>query len=473
MSWKLLRLTVLLWGIMLSALTLTLLQTRDEGSKLHAMLINSNMRDYDQALYLMTPHGTVLSRLTTFPGGENVIRTTLDGKHVIFRSNVNFNYYSLNIANHRVRELADSISQLLTISFDSRWVYFQRGHSTVSGPFTYDIFRVAIHSGQAQPIMSSEFRYQFVDQSPDGQWLYFFNYGNGEFIRVHTKSNEASIIQDEGIGGFGGIFGWSADGKWMFVEYTMLGTRTLYRMQADGSELGQVLRSGIGRTYDVFNSPNGDSILAQVNDESANPPIPGLYRIGNDESDMTLLGEDVGTWIGWDSDPDWALFLIYTANGTHTLQRLNIHSGERQSLLQNAGASYWWSPNDQFLVFFRSFGISEPNYLVVNRQYQPIQVIPYEQDSRSVTWSPNGEWMYFEMATIQSSELFRINALSGERQSIHKPALHNNHNLIFNGWIRINAASWLGGWWFIFIVGLGIATCGSSMLRQQVRKRYE
>ena len=238
----------------LSALFITI--RRGDGP-IQAIVVNSNIRDYDQALYLMTPRGQILRRLTTIPGGEYVIDQSADGKWLLVKSNVNNHTYSINVVNGMVRELADSAASLLTISPDSRWVYFRRIGYAVTGSPLPIVFRIALNGSDRQvvtPTSGNITFFNYVGLSPDGAWLYL---STQDLIRVHTDSHDVKVFPSAGLGTVSEI-NWSDDGKWMYILYYQNGENTLGRMAANGVGSQQTILNHIGLINQLFLSPGGE-----------------------------------------------------------------------------------------------------------------------------------------------------------------------------------------------------------------------
>lgn len=438
MNLKFLRFTLMLFGLLLASLTIAIITTRNDDELLHAMVINSNIRDYDQALYLMSPDGVILRRLTDIPGNEYVLDQSPDGKWLIIKSVVNSNTYSVNISSGAIREIADSISYLLAISPDSRWAYFQRSEYSTSGNYALVIFRVPLNGGHQQQIVTTGNNLQYfnyIGLSPDGEWLYV---SNEHLIRINTRTRATQTLRNDDLGAFSQMMGWSSDGAWIVTLYQRRTFDRLYRMRPDGQDRQELLPITIGRIYQVVFSPQNDRLFILVNNNGINR----LYSIFLDGSNLQLIGQDIATFVGWSTDPDWGLFIDTSTTGNNNLIRLNILTGDRHIVLSNATTSFWWSPDRQHIAYFRNSSSPAPHYYLTDINKRTRRDILFEDGTRFESWSPDSQWLYFDKSSSTASQLFRINISNGQRQTIHTPALHNNYQPIFSAWIPINAATW-------------------------------
>lgn len=469
MNSRILRWIFVLFGLFVLGIVSVLSVARKNDDPLYAMIINSNIRDYDQAYYLMAPDGTILRRLTTIPGSEFITDRTGDDQWLIVRSNVNARTYSVHVATSTTREIGDNHAQFLTISPDSRWVYFQQS-LVPANVFSNEIYRISPDGKQKEDIVKVRdgFSYfSYVGLSPDGEWLYIAD--ENFLYRIHTQTREKQTIQTSNLGSFLGRLGWSPDGEWMYAQYHLNDQYAYYQMRPDGSGQQPLLPRSTDQISQTFFSPDHQWLFIVV---YSNNGRLHLYQMRLDGSEFQLIDDDAGTFYGWSTDPEWVFFIGRYGDNPNALYKFNITDGTQRLIWKDANTSFWWSPDRQHLAFYRNTSSATPPYYLINDEGQDFRPVPHELGMILRAWSPDSEWMYFEKFEANSSELFRIRVSDGRRERVHQPAFHNNYQPIFTAWTTINAASWHGEWWLAIIVGF-VGVVGLSSRFRRKKDRHE
>ena len=163
------RLFCVLFGIFSLSIALSIGIAGRGKTPPYALIVNTNFRDYDQAIYLIAPDGTPLRRLTRIPGSEQIMAHSQDGQWLIVRSVVNQNYYSIHIPTSRIRFIADGSYRFTSIQPDNS-VYMHRysQHPDQSG-----LYRIDLKTGDRQLIAPSRSIIYEAHISPDHEWIYF------------------------------------------------------------------------------------------------------------------------------------------------------------------------------------------------------------------------------------------------------------------------------------------------------------
>lgn len=453
MNRQILMWTFIILGFFTLISTLMLAAIRDDNEPLYAMIINSNIRDYDQALYLATRDGHALRRLMYIPGNETVVAQSPDSNWIIIESQVNRKFYSINLGTFRSYKLADYLSELLAFSEDSQWLYFQRYailHSDWRG-----IIRVSIDD----TIQGDSFEdLTFGGLSPDQSWLYSttgqrIHLNSGEIqptgydqgcswrqVTIYTGSVQLEANAE--LHRFMGLINWTTGGDgWAYMVMDVLRNNTFHHLRlCDNSRNHWPLSSfADGQVTTVILSPHDNQLylITQSNGSST------FFQIHPDGTIIKRIAEDVGNFIGWSDDPDWVIFLDRPFDAPAYLYRLHIHTGERHYILENVNQDFVLSPNNHQLLYNINSSAPTPRYYLIDADGQNRRKVPTEEGMRFVAWSPDDEWLYFEKFGVNSSELFRIHADTLKRETVHQPDFHNNRQPIFQTWITLPKQEWI------------------------------
>lgn len=158
-------------------------------------------------------------------------------------------------------------------------------------------------------------------------------------------------------------------------------------------------------TYQYFDN-TGNAFLAQL-------PVEGGAAIFKSELRFNRSMEDMSP------DGQWSAYTIQQSHGGLTLYRQHVDSSNAEpvSYLNCAGwiDSMAWSPNGEWLAFWhRCFG---QGHMLSNKLYRlhrdsDLPVLVYEaapnRNLHLLDWSPDGEWLTFNMWNTRYSDVFRI-----------------------------------------------------------------
>lgn len=457
-----LRLSSVLFGVFVFVIAISFSIVRQGKTPPYAIIINSNIRDYDQALYLVSDTGDSPHRFTAMLGSENTgFVESLHGQWLLINSNVSPNLFRVNVISGKTYKLSQDYPAFswLQMSFDGQWVYLYR-FRVPSAPSPSSIVRVSMNDGVQQMLAQGE-QLSFKGLSPDETWLYYFDI---HFMRLNLNTGIVQAVGDEESSDRAFVLGWSADHEWMYVNYNL---SRLVVMRPDGSDQRQVSVADNAIVTSIFNSPHDNASYLFVR---KNVLFDYFYQLSPDGGDVQLLAEDVGNFVGWTSDPNWVLFQETAVGGTGELYRLHLGTGERQTVSSNATPKMTLSPlGDMILLEFSS---EIGWYRLFETLGDHWWDIPQEPDATFRAWSPDGEWLYFEKFSDDSSELFRVNTYSRERQTVHRPALHNNYVSIFQSWYALPNKTW-NHWHMFSLAAVMMATgviCG--YIRQRFRPLF-
>lgn len=449
MIYFILRLSSILLGVSTLFIVLSLGIAYQNKSPRYDIIINSNIRYYDQALYLISDDGDSLHRLTDIPGSERVIATSNDGQWLRIRSAVNLNYYAIHITTRHTRFIADNFYSFISI-LPNDSILMARN---VTDSSRYELVRIDLSTRKEFHFWEVPSYPRYAQLSPDHHWLYFED-TSGNLPRIARIKTDGSSFECISMFANSELLAWSPDGEWL-----------LYKVRIPDGDEYDIYRTHIdtGTTEVVFTSVFNLTIQPSSLDghwmlvTTYNPYV--VYRLNADGSQPHPIISNQGTRpIGWSPDSQWIILanIIFMENQYQfSADRLHVETEVVQSLVDPVLGiqSHQMSPDNESLLF----SYPQNNNVIYNivqhdgTNLRPMTGMP--RDSRDIRWSPDGEWLYFDKFGLNSSELIRINVYSGERQVVHTPALHNNNIDIFQSWYTLPKKA-LTLWHTISIAGL-------------------
>lgn len=235
----------------------------------------------------------------------------------------------------------------------------------------HDVFQMRLDGRLRQRFLDLDFDYKVFGWTGDKKWvlitsgeihpiqqLYRIRPGSRQPIPVLTDLDSQDHVW------------WSPDHKWLFFRRDELGQQ-LYRMRPDGSQV-QAVESGVVSFETFYFSPDQKWLLFEV---EADDLKTTYYRVRTAVSDLNAEFVTETPFNGqlrtWTPDARWMLVEapVYSYENPDNIQlyRINIETGETQLLASH-------------------FDDAE----------QP--------GIRIETWSPDGEWLYYNT----NNELYRI-----------------------------------------------------------------
>lgn len=171
-------------------------------------------------------------------------------------------------------------------------------------------------------------RVMWPSWSPDGSFLIATRYdSSGQYIvRIALNRREVRVVPAAGEHPYGGTY--SADGAWLYYVSSGTGEGTrLWRQRADGDgdDARQVSRSSINS----FRLISDQWLVYTKHGQD------GLFRAPLDESgNETPLVADfpASFWVDWTARGDWIYFRRLGPDGSSSLARLSVESGEIETV---------------------------------------------------------------------------------------------------------------------------------------------
>ena len=227
-------------------------------------------------------------------------------------------------------------------------------------------------------------------------WIIFETYGvdgwriyrmhlDGSDIQPITPQNEREIIVQ--------FQSWTPDDLWMVFKSGEPGSRALFRVRPDGTNLEQLTKEYQNIQFESW-SPDGEWMIFYANEGG----VWDLYRMRADGTDIWNLTDDVNenAFVSWSPDGEW--MILQTAIDTHwRMFRLRLGDFEMQRLAEQMSANFLaWSPNGEWLYF--ASPDSETDYYEHLYRMRPNgsdiqQLTDVSLFYDFVSWTPDSTWM--------------------------------------------------------------------------------
>lgn len=184
-----------------------------------------------------------------------------------------------------------------SISPDGKTIFFvsrQKG--------TFDIYSMAVNGGDVERLTNGIGTLYAPELSPNGKRIVFTNHGNGIWVMRADGNNPHPITSKDDIDPT-----WSPDGSKISFASSRSGSRQLYMMDADGSNVvqltdlnnmgGRSTWSPDGKKIAFYRGPEGDRNIFIVDVES------------KDVKRLTSGGDNLGP--SWSPDANWIAFTSF------------------------------------------------------------------------------------------------------------------------------------------------------------------
>jgi len=212
-----------------------------------------------------------------------------------------------------------------SVSPDGQTIFFS---SRDTGNF--EIYSIGMDGNNLQKITNGIGSLYAPELSPNGEWIIFTNNGNGLWLMKPDGSNAHALTNKDDIDP-----SWSPDGSMISFASSRAGTRQLFVMNADGSNIRQVTDlnnmggrntwSPDGTKLAFYRGPQGDRNIYVINVDGS-----GLVK-------LTDGGDNLGP--SWSPDGNWIVFTSFR-DGNNELYIIHP-DGTGLTRLTNSTISDW------------------------------------------------------------------------------------------------------------------------------------
>ena len=281
--------------------------------------------DWDAEIYLMTPDGDQIRRLTEQPKADAEPAWSPDGKRITFvsyrdlkqipeRGVIRGEIYVMNADGTNPINLTRSIDRaegVSTWSPDGKQIAFTSaelfdGHTLVDS----DIFVMDVDGGDPINITNHDALDQTPDWSPDGNWIAFSSLRDGNWEIYVMDADGANPINITNHPAKDGRPDWSPDGNRIAFTSDRDGNLEIYAMNADGTNPINLTNHSAEDNHASW-SPDGTRIAF---DSNRDDPFGEIYVMNADGTNSINLTQDPDNF---DLYPSWgpAPTLSVASNG--------------------------------------------------------------------------------------------------------------------------------------------------------------
>lgn len=372
------RLSILLVGIALLVLAGILVFARQKTTT--DLLLVWEIDQYQARLYRLALDHHAPNQLLTVSYTPN-LRPALKiiGQRLYFQAigeDGSPHLYRSTLNGHRREQVLPTQAQFVTLSPDEQWVYYTLWNGA------YVLYRSHLNGDHRVRVADFEERVRcffapptdwlacdFVASSPNQVFL--MRPDGSEFQKLEVATARRPIL------GFGAtIAGWSPDGTWLLFWSDRDGLQRLYRTQPNSPTILPLVNA----PYTTISgwSQDGQSVYTSTYRRTLSYRLSRHFMTNEVRSQVVAEGYSI--WLAPDWSDSWRFMIMTTINGEGAIYRMHEDGSDLQQLTDLPGREY------------------------------------------IVTFSPDGNWLYFSGSVDNNSELMRLHLDSLETERLtHTP----------------------------------------------------
>jgi Tol biopolymer transport system component len=400
-------------------------------------------RDGDADIYLMNPDGSQPRPITDNQADDTSPCWSPDGKYIAFASdrddpnphacfpNCNDNLYVMNADGSDQRRLTDLPGAEWHASWspDGTALLFTAGDI---GYTSMGIYRLNLENGEVQPLLVDGFENDAADWSPDGTQIAFSSdrEGSRDIFVMHADGTQLRKVVDTGLNDY--FPDWSPHGTQLaFFALDLPSTRQdIFTVNLDGSSLQNLTNTPNVVDEDPKWSPDGSQIIFQT-DRDRNFEIYVMNADGSQPQNLT-------NHRGRDYWPEWWDAAAAAESALHAQDKIafvSTRDGNGEIYVMNADGCHpqrltdwhqWdgfpdWSPDGSQIAYYSYLSSEHWAIKIMNADgSHPRQLTDTGSCDGAPHWSPDGAWITFDSDGCSGDhrEIYIISVEGGEPRNL-------------------------------------------------------
>ncbi len=334
---RLLRIALLLFGVILLALTASNMVLRQKPSEAYWIVFNIHQEAFTDTLYRINPDGSDLQIVVE---SALIIRSVVwsprsDWLLVWAYADTGFNHlYKVNIVNRSIHPIdTASNSYFPAISPDETQIAYLTRYDTHSILFIADI-----DGSNPRQLTDDDSYVSGVEWSPTGEWLALMAFTtNSNVFDIFSIRPDGTSLTELSSNTLSSHFPkWSPNGEWV----SFIAQNIVYLVHPDGSNLHQHSPLIVSRHDHVSWSPDGEWLVA----DTYNRLDEDIHILSTDGSEMQEIRTSPVRTSGatWSPDGKWILYHVFGSSYNdhrNGLYRMRPDGSHREQL------AYYRDPN--------------------------------------------------------------------------------------------------------------------------------
>lgn len=240
-----------------------------------------------------------------------------------------------------------------------------------------------------------------------GDVLYHRNINTREIFSINLDGSSEQNLTTNGADDMRPQ--WSPDGSWVVFDSYRNGQRDLYLMRPDGSEERQ-LTNDARVDFAPMWSPDGAQVIYYAY-ESVESQETNIYTVDiNSQAIQQLTDTTTGN-----SNPSWSpdgSQIVFTTRRDNSwyLYSMNADGSDQRSLFDPpiSGISPRWSPTRDELIYASTIGGNFELYRINIDGSDKLRLTENSGENRNPSWSSDGNWIVFDSTLSGNGDIYVI-----------------------------------------------------------------
>ena len=214
---------------------------------------------------------------------------------------------------------------------------------------------------------------------------------------------------------------WSPDGQWLTFVSNRNGSKDIFVMRRDGSDLRQLTDASAEDLYPAWSPDSTHLVFASNRDGDFD-----LFIIDVEQTEIAVKLTDNEAF---DSFPHWSLdnHLVFASNrdGNFEIYKMDTDGQNLQRMTENDADDFYpvWSPSSQQIVFISQTADGREIHSIQADGTNLIALTSTQADEFSPAWSPDGNFVLFAAEDKGNTDIYLMRPDGSDYSKVREGAL--------------------------------------------------